>query len=99
MPRIKQDAHLHGLARRGAEMRLREIADEIKLLFSAFPDLRDSFDPEELPISFILKRGAARAAATGARRSGQRGWTPEQRKAAAARMKAYWAKRKATRSK
>lgn len=95
MPRAKQDAHLHGLARRGAEVRLREIADEIKLLFSAFPDLRDSFDPEELPISFILKRGAARAG----RKSGQRGWTAEQRKAAAARMKAYWAKRKAARSK
>jgi hypothetical protein len=86
------------LAKRGAEARLRELSDELKLLFSAFPDLRKSFDPEELPIAFILKRSAGRANAS-ARKPGARGWTAEQRKAAAARMKAYWAKRKAARGK
>jgi hypothetical protein len=98
LPRVKRDAHLYELAKRGARERLREMTDEIKLLFSAFPDLRDSFDPEELPIAFILKRGAARAG-SGTRQPGTRGWTSEQRKAAAARMKAYWAKRKAARNK
>ena len=98
MPRPKRDAHFYDLAKRGAEARLRELTDEIKLLFSSFPDLRKSIDRDELPVSFILKRGAARAV-PGARKPGARGWTAEQRKAAAARMKTYWAKRKATRSK
>ena len=98
LARPKRDAHFYELAKRGAEARLRELGDELKLLFSAFPDLRHSFDPEELPIAFILKRSAGRANAA-ARKPGARGWTPEQRKAAAARMKAYWAKRKAARGK
>ena len=98
MARPKRDAHFYELAKRGAEARLRELSDELKLLFSAFPDLRKNFDPEELPIAFILKKGAGRANVA-ARKPGARGWSPDQRKAAAARMKAYWAKRKAARSK
>jgi hypothetical protein len=79
------------LAKRGAEARLRELADELKLLFSAFPDLRKNFDPEELPIAFILKRGAGRANA--AARNLARAAGPRTAEGGGA-MKAYWAKRK-----
>ena len=63
LARPKRDAHFYELAKRGAEARLRELGDELKLLFSAFPDLRKSFDPEELPIAFILKRSGGRPSA------------------------------------
>jgi hypothetical protein len=46
-----------------AEARFRELVDELKLLTVAFPHLREAFDPEELPVSFLLRRGADRAAA------------------------------------
>jgi hypothetical protein len=50
------------IARRNAEARFRELVDELRLLTVAFPHLREAFDPEELPVSFLLKRGADRAA-------------------------------------
>ena len=93
MPKTKQSTHLYELAKRGAEARIGELMNEVRQLTSLFPDLRKSVDSDELPIPFLLKRGADRSAR---RQSGQRGWTPAQRKAAAARMRAYWAKRKAT---
>jgi hypothetical protein len=39
--------------------------------------------------------GGARAGGRGRGKSGRRGWNAAQRRAAARRMKAYWAKRKA----
>jgi hypothetical protein len=33
-------------------------------LLGAFPDLRDSFDPDELPVSFIIARGSGRLTPT-----------------------------------
>lgn len=104
MPRTMRLSRMHELATRGAEARLRELLEEASSLVRLFPTLRDSFDPDELPVPFLLKRGAARAAkgvtgganasraSEGRRRT--RGWTPAQRQAAAERMKAYWAKRK-----
>jgi hypothetical protein len=66
-----------------------------------FPLLKDAFDADELPAKFLIRRGAdkaafkAEAAETSPRRKpGRRGWTAAQRKAQAAKMKAYWAKRK-----
>jgi hypothetical protein len=50
------------VAKRNAEARFRELVDELRLLTVAFPHLREAFDPEELPISFLLKRGADQAA-------------------------------------
>jgi hypothetical protein len=44
------------ITRRAAALKLRQLIDELHLLTSAFPDLRDAFDPDELPIEFILKR-------------------------------------------
>lgn len=60
MPKQTRDAHLYVLAKRGAESRLRELLDELKLLTTTFPHLRDSFDPDELPVPFIIARGAAK---------------------------------------
>lgn len=40
--------------------RLRQLIDEFRLLTSGFPDLRDAFDPDELPIEFILRRDSQR---------------------------------------
>jgi hypothetical protein len=51
-----------GVGKRNAEARFRELVDELRLLTVAFPHLREAFDPEDLPVSFLLKRGADRAA-------------------------------------
>jgi hypothetical protein len=60
MPRAKRstldDAKLK------AEARFKELIDEVKLLLVAFPHLHDAYEPEDLPIPFLLKRGAERAA-------------------------------------
>jgi hypothetical protein len=50
------------LARRGAEAQVRDLLHELEMLLELFPHLRDSFDPEELPVSFLLRRGRDRAA-------------------------------------
>jgi hypothetical protein len=91
MPKPTPNAHVYELAKLGAEARLQDLLNEVKLLTNLFPDLRKSFDRDELPVSFLLKQGADKAA----RATGRRGWSPAQKKAAAARMKAYWAKKKA----
>jgi hypothetical protein len=46
-----------------AEARFHALVYELKLLTLAFPHLKDAFDPEDLPIPFLLERGAARAKA------------------------------------
>jgi len=56
-------AHVLELAKRGAVLRFRELANEVELLLQLFPDLRDSFDPDELPVSFIVRRDATDAGA------------------------------------
>ena len=43
------------LTKHGASARIRELAHELGGLLKRFPDLEDSFDPDELPISFRLK--------------------------------------------
>jgi hypothetical protein len=35
--------------------------DEVHVLIGSFPDLRDAFDRDELPIAFILKRDSRRS--------------------------------------
>ena len=47
---------MYNTKRIAAALRLRQLLDEVHLLTSAFPDLRDAFDPDELPIEFILRR-------------------------------------------
>ena len=46
-----------------AEARFHALVDELKLLTLAFPHLKEAYDADDLPIPFLLKRGAARAAA------------------------------------
>jgi len=81
------------LAKRGAEVRLRELAQEAKYLIELFPHLRDSFDKDELPVSFIIAKGSGRLTPAGAER---RRMSAAARTEVSARMKKYWAaKRKA----
>ncbi len=54
--------HTLEAAKRNAEARFHELVEELKLLTVAFPHLREAFDREDLPVSFLLKRGADRAA-------------------------------------
>ena len=54
---MKHSSHILELAKRGAEARLRELAQEAKYLVELFPHLRDSFDPDELPMPFIIAAG------------------------------------------
>jgi hypothetical protein len=70
-----RDQHLKTLAKHGAAARIRELAHELGGLLKLFPDLEDSFDPDELPIDFRLKtagerpeRRALRRLAKGAKR-------------------------------
>jgi hypothetical protein len=64
----KHSSHMLELAKRGAALRLRELANELDVLLSAFPDLHDAFDADELPVSFIVRRDARRARAKAVRR-------------------------------
>jgi hypothetical protein len=92
----KHSSHILELARKGAEARLRELVDEARMLVSSFPHLRDSFDRDELPIKFILRRGAARAAPSELPSSGpkrkRRKLSAAARKAISVAQKKRWAK-------
>jgi hypothetical protein len=46
--------------RRRATFTLRRLIDEFDLLTASFPDLRDAFDADELPVDFILRRDSRR---------------------------------------
>ncbi len=61
MARTKKDAHLYELAKLGAQAQLSDLLQEAKLLIGLFPHLRDNVDKDELPVSFILKKGRDRA--------------------------------------
>jgi hypothetical protein len=64
---------------------------EAKLLLQLFPHLKESFDKDELPISFILKRDSPRLKrGNGAGRK----LSAAARKAVSQRMKKYWAGRR-----
>jgi hypothetical protein len=48
------------LTMRRAVSGVRQLVDKIRILMVSFPDLRDAFDADELPIAFILKRDSQR---------------------------------------
>jgi hypothetical protein len=98
MPRGEPDLHLFELAKRGAEARLRDVVQEVKYLIELFPHLRDSFDKDELPLLFILAKGAGRVVRVSAERPRRRMAAAARRKAASERMKKCWAARKAERT-
>jgi len=54
----KRPSHMQTLARGGAELRFRELVNELGNLAAAFPHLRDTISADELPISFVLAKGA-----------------------------------------
>src|SRR5450756_420357 len=58
LPMPKHPSHILELAKRGAEVRLRELVNEAKNLIGLFPHLRDSFDKDELPLKFIMAEGS-----------------------------------------
>jgi hypothetical protein len=90
----KHPSDILELAKRGAEVRLRELVNEAKNLIGLFPHLRDSFDKDELPLKFIMAEGSGAATKTSGRR--KRRMSAAARKAVSVRMKKYWAgKRKA----
>jgi hypothetical protein len=73
---------------------------EIASIHQMFPDLKDVVRPQAAAQS-TDEDSTQQASAAGTesesaprRRRRKRGWSPAQRKAAAERMKAYWAKRK-----
>jgi hypothetical protein len=97
MPRPKRDAHLYELAKRGAEVRLRELVQEAKNVIELFPHLRDSYDKDALPLSFIIRRDAGPMKRAKAAQPPRRRMSAAARKAVSLRMKRYWAaRRKAT---
>jgi len=67
MAKPKQNERLTELAKRGAEAQLNDLLHEIDMLVELFPHLRDSFDADELPVNFLLRRGADRNARKRAR--------------------------------
>ncbi|MEQ1869158.1 MAG: hypothetical protein ABL961_03955 [Vicinamibacterales bacterium] len=58
---MKKNQHMLELAARGAHARLSDLIHEVEMLLALFPHLRDSFDKDELPIPFLLKRGAEKS--------------------------------------
>jgi len=87
----ESSAHILELAKRGAALRLRELVDEVKLLLELFPDLRDAYDPDELPVSFILSRDGRAPEGAGAPEKP----APARRKTVGRRMKQTWTQRRA----
>jgi hypothetical protein len=52
----KHSSPIMQLTKRRAAFRLRQLMDELRLLTASFPDLHDAFDPNDLPLAFILRR-------------------------------------------
>lgn len=90
----KHSSHILELAKRGADVRFRELLHELKLLTLSFPHLRDLVNSDDLPVNFLLRRGRdkTQALANGRRR---RKMSAKARAAISAARKARWAKQKA----
>ena len=58
LAKAKKNPQLVEIAKRGAEAQLNDLLHEIDMLMELFPHLKDNFDPDELPVSFLLRRGA-----------------------------------------
>ena len=90
----KHSPQILELAKRGAEARFRELVDELRVLTISFPHLRDAVDRDDLPVTFLLRRGRDKAGAVQAVRA-QRKISAKGRKAISDAQKARWAKQKA----
>ena len=76
---------------------VRDLLNELGVLVEQFPQLRDSFDPDELPLPFLLAKGARVRVKTARRRRSP--MSKAERTAVSRRMKRYWAARRAARKK
>lgn len=85
-------AQLRELAEIGASVRARELTSQLYALHREFPALK------EVGARLLAKIEVAKAKPStkkpGKRLPGRRGWNKAQRKAAAERMRKYWAARK-----
>ena len=68
----KRRSRVLELTKRSAAVEFRALVDELKFLLDMFPHLRDSYDPDELPVKFILKRDSGRSKTRTARRRKRR---------------------------
>jgi hypothetical protein len=94
MAMAKHSSQILALAQRGAEARLQDLMMEAKLLVQLFPHLKDSYDKDELPISFLVAKGSGQLTkGKGLRRRAP--LSAAARKAVSQRMKKYWAARRA----
>jgi len=65
-----------------AQARFHELVGELRRLTVAFPELHEAFDDDDLPIRFLLRRGADKARDREARtRAAERAGTPRRRPA------------------
>jgi len=64
----KRRSRVLELTKRSAAIEYRALINELKFLLDMFPHLRDSYDPDELPVKFILKRDSSRSKTRTARR-------------------------------
>lgn len=80
MPQSLSRTELLKLARAGAAARVAELRAEIEAIYRQFPEVRNTTSADGASVR---------------RKPGVRGWTPAQRRAAAERMRKYWAARKA----
>jgi hypothetical protein len=94
LPTRLKNTHLYELAKRGAEVQLRQLLHEAKLLIDLFPHLRDSVDQDELPLNFIIARSSGTVTKKTRRR--RRRMSAEARAKISAAQKARWAKQKAS---
>jgi len=96
----KHSSHILELARRGAETRYRELLDEIKMLTTWFPHLRDAVDRDELPVNFLMRQGRDKASAMASteQRRGHRKMSAAARRKISLAQKRRWAKQRKTKT-
>lgn len=75
----------HTFARAGASLRIKELQDELAAILKIFPELKSESG----------RRAATVAAEPAPKTARARSWSQADRKAVSARMKKYWASRKA----
>jgi hypothetical protein len=85
---------LRSWAVKGAEQRLGEIAEEAKVIFQTFPELRHRGRGFDLPKASARADGSVESPAKATNRSHRRKMSAAARKAVSARMKKYWAERR-----
>ena len=87
----KHSRHLLELAKRGAELQLRDLLHEARLLIGLFPHLRDNFNRDEMPLDFLMAEDSGALEQSAAPRARRKPRSAASRKAASTRMKKYWA--------